>query len=198
VNSAVSAVPGAGPHATTLRADALDLVNAYAPPSHEQYVLQLAFLSFLLAREDAMWRSCVPGHVTASTAVIDPDERSILLTLHPRVGLWVQVGGHCEFDDLTVAQAAQREAVEETGIADLVLDERPIGLDLHPVNCSLGVPSRHFDMLFMATASRSAMPVRSEESLDLRWFGWDELPMESADQMSALVAMAQARLEGRT
>ena len=34
--------------------------------------VQQAFLGFLAARPDAMWRSCAPGHLTASAMVIDP------------------------------------------------------------------------------------------------------------------------------
>ena len=43
-------------------------------------------------------------------------------------------------------------------------------LDVHPITCSLGVPTRHFDVQYLAVASPGAEPVRSDESLDLQWF----------------------------
>jgi coenzyme F420-0:L-glutamate ligase len=152
-----------------------------------------AYLGYLAARPDAMWRSCVSGHLTASTVVVDPSRDAVLLTLHPRLGRWVQVGGHCEPEDATILAAARREATEESGIEALELDPVPIHLDVHPVTCSLGVPTRHFDVRFLAVAPPGAEPVISDESLDLRWFGWDDLPAGTED-LRPLLTAARARL----
>ena len=152
-----------------------------------------AFLGYLAARPDAMWRSCVSGHLTASTVVVDPSRRAVLLTLHPRLGRWLQVGGHCEPEDATVLAAATREATEESGITTLRVDPVPIGLDVHPVTCSLGVPTRHFDVRYVAVAPAGSTPVRSDESLDLRWFHWDHLP-DGAEDLQPMIAAARERL----
>ena len=58
-----------------------------------------------------------PGHLTASALVLDATGEHVLLTLHPRVGAWVSLGGHIEPEDGTVLAAASREAYEESGIA---------------------------------------------------------------------------------
>ena len=79
-------------------------------------------LSFVLAREDACKRECVPGHVTASALVLDHTGTHALLTLHPRFGRWLQLGGHCEDGDPDIAAAALREASEESGIAGLTIE----------------------------------------------------------------------------
>ncbi|MGY2062491.1 NUDIX hydrolase, partial [Nocardia gipuzkoensis] len=42
--------------------------------------------------------------------------------------------------------------------------------------CSLGVPTRHLDLLFRVRAPKGAVPVRSSESTDLRWWPVDALP----------------------
>lgn len=156
--------------------------------------LQQAFLGFLAARPDAMWRSSAPGHLTASALVVDPERRLVLLTLHPRVGLWVQVGGHCEPGDRSLLDAAAREAREESGIGALSFDPTPLGLDVHPITCSLGVPTRHFDVRFLALASENAEPVASDESLDLQWFSWNRLPDRISADLPRLVESARARL----
>ena len=153
-----------------------------------------AFLGMLAARPDAMWRSCVPGHLTASALVLDPSREAVLLTLHPRVRRWLQVGGHCEPQDRTLLDAAAREAREESGISSLSFDPVPLALDVHPITCSLGVPTRHYDVQFVAVAPPGAVPVASEESLDLRWFGWDELPDGVAPELPDLVLAARTRL----
>jgi coenzyme F420-0:L-glutamate ligase len=177
-----------------------------APPLHDDAThvisalidvdpsLQQAFLGFLSARPDAMWRSCAAGHLTGSALVLDPSRRLVLLTLHPRAGMWMQLGGHCEHGDHTMLDVAAREAREESGIGALSLDPVPLGLDVHPITCSLGVPTRHFDVRFLALAPQGAEPQQSDESLDLQWFPWDRLPDGVAPDVPRLVESARARL----
>ena len=153
-----------------------------------------AFCGFLAARPDATQRSCVPGHITASAVVLSADRRSVLLTLHPRVGRWVQLGGHCEPGDPTIAgRGALREATEESGIDGLVIDPAPVHLDVHPITCSLGVPTRHFDIRFRVIAPAGAVPAISAESDDLRFWPVDALPADCDDGVRAALSAASSR-----
>ncbi len=185
---------GATDRPPPLHADAVDVVTAFAPTSRGDASTRQAFLAFLAARPDAMWRSCVPGHLTGSALVIDPSRGATLLTLHPRTGLWLQLGGHCERGDQTLLDAAAREAREESGIGALSFDPSPLSLDVHPITCSLGVPTRHFDVSYLAVAPQGAEPTISHESLDLRWFSWDALPDGVPPEMPALIDAARLRL----
>jgi hypothetical protein len=65
---------------------------------------------------------------------------------------------------------------------------------VHPITCSLGVPTRHFDVRFLAVAAPGAAPTPTDESLDLRWFPWAELPPGTSPELGQLVALARARL----
>jgi coenzyme F420-0:L-glutamate ligase len=178
--------------APPLHADAVEVVSSMTDVDTS---VQQAFLAFLAARPDAMWRSCAPGHLTASALVIDPSQRRVLLTLHPRAGKWLQVGGHCEPGDHTVLDAAAREAREESGIGALSFDPTPLTLHVHPITCSLGVPTRHFDVQYLAVAPDGAEPVRSDESLDLQWFAWDRLPDGISPELPRLVEAARQRID---
>jgi coenzyme F420-0:L-glutamate ligase len=180
--------------APPLHADAVQVVTAMTPHSVADSSVRQGFLGFLAARPDAMWRSCAPGHITASALVIEPVHRLVLLTLHPRANLWLQVGGHCEPGDGTLLDVAAREAREESGLGALSFDPVPLSLDIHPITCSLGVATRHFDVCFLALAAEHAEPVRSDESLDLRWFAWDELPGGIAPELPRLLESARLRL----
>jgi coenzyme F420-0:L-glutamate ligase len=174
--------------------DAVAVVTAVVAPTPVEAALKHAFLGFLAARPDATSRTCVPGHLTASTMVVDPARRKLLLTLHPRVGAWLQVGGHCEPSDRRIIDTAIREATEESGLRAIEFDPVPLCLDVHPITCSLGVATRHFDVRYLATADSSADPVRSHESLDLAWFDWDALPTPVAADVVRSMQAVRARL----
>ena len=161
-------------------ADARAVLDRWRPATREIDSVRQALLSYLDARPDACLRSCAPGHLTASTLVLDAAGEHALLTLHPRIGAWIQLGGHIEPDDATLAGAALREATEESGIEGLVLDPEPVHAEVHALTCSLGVPTRHLDVRFVARAPAGAVEAISEESLDLRWWPLAELPDDVA------------------
>jgi 8-oxo-dGTP pyrophosphatase MutT (NUDIX family) len=172
----------------SLWGNALSLMESWRSDDPTQESLRQAYLGFLLARPDACDRSCEPGHLTASAIVFDTTGTQILLTLHPRVGKWLQLGGHCEPSDAGLVEAALREATEESGITGLAIDPTPVHLDVHPITCSLGLPTRHFDVRFVVHAPEGAEPVRSDESDDLRWWPLGELPPDTEDLLPMIAA----------
>ncbi|TCO65663.1 NUDIX hydrolase [Actinocrispum wychmicini] len=172
----------------TLHANAVALLENWRPDDFGQESLRQAYLGFLAAREDSCRRECAAGHLTASAVVLDASGEHVLLTLHPRVGRWLQLGGHCEPGDAGLVEAALREATEESGIDGLTIDPTPAHLDVHPITCSLGVPTRHFDVRFAVHAPAGAQAVRSDESDDLQWWPVSELPPDSEDLLPMISA----------
>ncbi|OBK11873.1 NUDIX hydrolase [Mycobacterium asiaticum] len=166
------------------------MLSQWPAPDPGQDSLRHAVLTFVLARDDACLRDCVPGHITASTLVLDHSGTRVLLTLHPRLGRWVQLGGHCEAEDEDILAAALREATEESGITGLRISPELVALHVHPVTCSLGVPTRHLDMQFVAQAPPEAQIVLSDESDDLRWWPADDLPPGTDHALAHLVRCA--------
>lgn len=175
----------------SVRDSAISLLTGWRAPDPAQESLRHAVLAFVHARDDACSRDCVPGHVTASTLVTDATGSHTLLTLHPRLGRWVQLGGHCDDGDDDIVAAALREASEESGIAGLRINPELMAVHVHPVTCSLGVPTRHLDLQFVARAPAGAQIAISEESLDLRWWPVDALPENADYALARLVSVAQ-------
>jgi len=177
----------------SLHASAVELLTGWHAPDPGQDTLRHAVLAFLAARPDGCLRECVPGHVTGSALVLDHTGTRALLTLHPRFGRWLQLGGHCEATDVDVIAAALREATEESGIDNMTIDPMLTALHVHPVTCSLGVPTRHLDMQFVVHAPEGAEIACSDESLDLRWWPLDALPDEIDFGLTQLARAARSR-----
>lgn len=178
----------------SVRDSVIALLTDWQAPNPAQESLAEAVLGFVLARTDACLRACEPGHITASTLVLDETGARVLLTLHPRLGRWVQLGGHCEDDDSDILAAACREATEESGVPGLRLRPELVAVHVHPVTCSLGIPTRHLDLQFMAHAPAGAQIVLSDESDDLRWWPADGLPPGTDHALEHLVRQALRRV----
>lgn len=177
----------------SLQADALAVLRTWTPPSPEQGRLRDRYVATLDADPRAVSRACRPDHLTASTLVLDPSGERVLLTLHAKSGRWFQLGGHLEAEDASLADAARREAIEESGLGpdDLVLDPAPVVLDAHAVPfCWPGEGVHHLDVMFVARAREGAVHAASEESLDVAWWRVDALPNP---ELAPFVALALAR-----
>lgn len=181
-----------------LHDDALALLRAWTPPDRDQDEVRRRYVAHLEAHPDGLSRACFPDHITASTLILSADGEQVLLTLHAKAGAWFQMGGHCEDADTTLAGAALREAVEESGVPDLVLDPQPVQLNAHAVPfCSPRGTVNHLDVRFLAVAPEDSVHEVSDESLDVRWWPCDALPTQDPD-MQDLVRLARERWSARS
>ncbi|MET9439255.1 NUDIX hydrolase [Streptomyces sp. NPDC006610] len=170
----------------SLHDDAVLVLKEY----EDQPELRQTYLDHLAAHPDGMWKSCVDGHITASALVIDPERERVLLTLHRKLRMWLQMGGHCEPADATLASAALREGTEESGIPGLaLLPGGPVRLDRHLTPCAW-----HLDVQYAALAPVGAVEAISDESLDLRWFAYGQVADVADDSVVRLLEAARARL----
>jgi 8-oxo-dGTP pyrophosphatase MutT (NUDIX family) len=178
----------------SLHADAMAVLTAWNPPDNAQAQLRAHYLDHLQRRPDGVWRECHPDHVTASTLLLSRDGSRVLLNLHRKLRRWLQMGGHCEPGDADLAAAARREAGEESGIAEVDLDDVPVLLSRHAVPCGPLRPAHHLDVQYVARVADDAMPVTSDESEDVRWFAVHALPADTDESVRALVRHALLRV----
>jgi 8-oxo-dGTP pyrophosphatase MutT (NUDIX family) len=173
----------------SLHASALATLSAWPAPDSEQELLRKEYLEVLYSDADSVSRTGRPGHLTASGIILDPAAEQTLLVLHAKLGLWVQPGGHCERQDLSLRSAALRECVEETGVGfdELEASPEPVVLSRHCAPCGADT---HFDVQYLVVAPAGAQPSVSDESHDVRWFGVTELPDALAEGVQHSVAAA--------
>ncbi|GGY32694.1 NUDIX hydrolase [Streptomyces omiyaensis] len=172
----------------SLHDDAVLVLKGY----EDQPELRDLYLEHLAAHPDGMYKPCGAGHLTSSALVIDPARGRVLLTLHRKLGMWLQMGGHCEEGDATVEAAALREAGEESGMAGLtLLPGGPVRLDRHPIPAPC---HWHLDVQYAALAPADGVERISEESLDLKWFAYDEVAAVADTSVVRLLEGTLARL----
>lgn len=171
--------------------DVLDRLTAL-PPAEERE----SFLRFVAASGDrSLRREGGPEHVTASCFVFSTDLARTLLCFHRKGRFWVQFGGHLEPDDATVADAAVREAREESGIGRLaLLSGSIVDLERHELHGGFSCDA-HWDIGFVALLSGDEEVTVSAESEDVRWFPLDDLPEDTADGLVRRLSTARTAAE---
>ena len=118
-------------------------------------------------------------HFCASTYIIDPSTKKILLVKHKKFGKWVQPGGHIEHGEVP-EETAVREAYEETGLKVRIIGDRfPREEDfIRPLGIQKNRNERgelHIDITYAAVPSGEVNLILSDESTGIKWFTREEL-----------------------
>lgn len=134
-------------------------------------------LRFVADTPTCFERAHTAGHITGSAWLLNPTGNKALLTLHRKLGLWLQPGGHAD-GDADILRVALREAEEESGISGI----RPISplifdVDIHtiPAHTASGAPQHlHYDVRYLLRAPHESYSI-SHESRALAWCSLQEL-----------------------
>ncbi len=118
---------------TTLHADALEVLEAWVAPSRAQERLRSAYVDLLRTEPDAVLRelSSRPPDRERAGGLGRPEPGAA--DAARKAQRWFQFGGHLEPGDPSLADAALREAREESGLVGLSGPVGPVHLDRHAV-----------------------------------------------------------------
>ncbi|GAB3785470.1 NUDIX hydrolase [Dyella agri] len=127
------------------------------------------FEEFLTSDAAVFERSRLAGHFTGSAWLVSADGERVLLTHHRKLQRWLQLGGHAD-GDANLARVALREAEEESGLGELVVEPEIFDLDAHRIPARGNEPEHwHYDVRYVVRATGSEAFAVSEESLALAW-----------------------------
>jgi 8-oxo-dGTP pyrophosphatase MutT (NUDIX family) len=183
-------------HLDPARAALRDALRRHVPGDARE-AADLAAILRLVETEPGCFsrKTFAPGHVTGSGFIVHAATRRVLLHHHRRLDAWLQMGGHDEGESDPRATAL-REGAEESGLSDLaLLSPEILDVDVHPIPAGKGEPPhRHHDVRYALVTRTPAAILRDDaESVDLRWFGFDEAAtaMNDPDATRALARLAR-------
>ena len=149
-------------------------------------------LQFVMETPDCFERGHQAGHITGSAWLLNAAADKALLTLHHKLRIWVQPGGHAD-GDANVLRVALREAEEESGILGLTaLSPEIFDVDIHtiPARPTAGEPEHlHYDIRYLLQAPHESFII-SAESDALGWFTREEIHLLTPQADDATLRLA--------
>lgn len=153
-----------------IRSTLRTLLHTYQPTAPEELQSKHAILAFIDEHPTCFERSLEIGHITASGWLVNKDNTHALMMHHAKLGIWVQLGGHCDGNPNPL-EVAIKEAQEESGIEHIIaLSPAIFDIDIHlvPAN-SKEKEHYHYDIRFLLQVTSSEQFVQNQESKELRW-----------------------------
>lgn len=168
------------------RLSLIEAISQHRTAYPEEAAFKEGFIE-LLKHPRAFFRDHLPGHITASSWIVDEAREFVLLTHHAKLNRWLQPGGHADGDE-DVTAVARREALEETGLQSLRLDNSEIfDIDIHGIPARNGFPAHdHYDIRFVFTADKKEPLTITGESHDLAWIPRGEIASRTGNNVSIL------------
>ncbi len=161
-----------------------ELLSGYHPRDPMEAVDLKRIMALLDAVPDP-WSRSLSLHLTASALILHPGSGRVLLRWHQRQSAWLQVGGHGDPGESDPLEIAMREALEETGLPDLIPWPDPGLLHLAVV----AVPARgehdpaheHADLRFTLATEEPEAARPEKPDAPLRWLSVPEARSVTTD-----------------
>jgi ADP-ribose pyrophosphatase YjhB (NUDIX family) len=155
---------------------ALVLLKAFNPQDESEKKSKLFIEEFVRNNERYWSRETLAGHLTGSAWITNKEQTKAVLLHHKKLNIWVQPGGHIDDADESLPDASYREAMEETGLTQLIAQSPDVfDLDVHKIPARKSEPEHwHLDVRFWYIAENTDLSI-SEESNELAWLTRSEI-----------------------
>lgn len=153
-------------------------------------------LDFMSRTSAPCSRKTPEGHITCSAFVVNQDFNKAALIEHAQLQRWLQPGGHMEPGEYP-AEAAVREATEETGLSGVqLMAPGLIDVDIHtiPENPGKGEPEHsHYDLRYLCVAINEEMAPDMSETNGAAWLSFEDILSDASmpESIKRLVRITQ-------
>ena len=159
----------------------LDALNRFCPCNEQEETDKNQILSLLSSGQDLYTRDNPVAHLTASSWVVSPDRKQVLLVYHNLYRSWAWMGGHAD-GDRDLCRVALRETREESGLQDLTLVSPDIfsleslTVDGHEKRGKFVSSHLHLNVTYLLEADpRQPIRVKPDENSGVAWFPVEEV-----------------------
>ena len=159
----------------------LDALNRFRPCNEQEETDKNQILSLLSGGQDLYTRDNPVAHLTASSWVVSPDRKQVLLIYHNLYRSWAWMGGHAD-GDRDLCRVALRETREESGLQDLTLVSPDIfsleslTVDGHEKRGKFVSSHLHLNVTYLLEADpRQPIRVKPDENSGVAWFPVEEV-----------------------
>ena len=159
----------------------LDALNRFRPCNEQEETDKNQILSLLSGGQDLYTRDNPVAHLTASSWVVSPDRKQVLLVYHNLYRSWAWMGGHAD-GERDLCRVALRETREESGLQDLTLVSPDIfsleslTVDGHEKRGKFVSSHLHLNVTYLLEADpRQPIRVKPDENSGVAWFPVEEV-----------------------
>ena len=159
----------------------VDALNRFRPCNEQEETDKNQILSLLSGGQDLYTRDNTVAHLTASSWVVSPDRKQVLLIYHNLYRSWAWMGGHAD-GERDLCRVALRETREESGLQDLTLVSPDIfsleslTVDGHEKRGKFVSSHLHLNVTYLLEADpRQPIRVKPDENSGVAWFPVEEV-----------------------
>ena len=159
----------------------VDALNRFRPCNEQEETDKNQILSLLSGGQDLYTRDNTVAHLTASSWVVSPDRKQVLLVYHNLYRSWAWMGGHAD-GDRDLCRVALRETREESGLQDLTLVSPDIfsleslTVDGHEKRGKFVSSHLHLNVTYLLEADpRQPIRIKPDENSGVAWFPVEEV-----------------------
>ena len=150
---------------------------------------RLSFLQFMRAFQTAAYsRETLPGHLSSSAWIVNPERTKILMIYHNLFKSWAWVGGHAD-GDKDLVRVAVKETEEETGLKNIrLVQKEPIDINVLSVTNHVKrgkfVPRHlHYNVVYLFEADeKEDVRILEDENSNIGWLTFEELLHETSEE----------------
>lgn len=167
--------------------DLLEQLKSYSPWNEQEQHDLAEIIRWLENSPDVYVRENLAAHMTASSWVVSPDRKKVLMIYHNLYDSWAWMGGHAD-GDKDLFRVALRETMEESGLTTLnpgkdeLFSVEILTVDGHIKRGSY-VPSHlHLNVTYLIEADPSApLKIKPDENSGVAWFYVEDIPQKVSE-----------------